>query len=56
MRARVESDVFDPVEVIGMCNFLESVERPTTMWNSAVDLGYGLGTRLLARARVNKRN
>lgn len=56
MRARVEGDMFDPVEVVGMCNFLESVEHPTTMWNSAVDLGYGLGTRLLARARVNKRN
>lgn len=56
MRARVMSTIFDPVEIIGMCNFLESVERPTMMWNSAVDLQYGLGTRLLAKARANKQH
>ena len=56
MRARVMSELFDPVEVIGMCNFLESSERPTMMWNSAVDMEYGLGTRLLAKAKANKRH
>ena len=55
MRARVMSNMFDSVEVIGMCNFWESVERPTMMWNSAADLGYGFGTRLLAKIKVNKR-
>lgn len=55
MRARITSERFDPIEVIGRCNFLESVEQPTMMWNSAVDLRYGLGTRLLAKARVNQR-
>lgn len=56
MRARVMSDLFDPVEVIGMCNFLESVEQPTMLWDSAVDLEYGLGTRLLAKVKANKRH
>ena len=56
MRARVTSDLFGLGEVIGMCNFLESVEHPTMMWNSAVDMGYGLGSRLLARAKLKRRH
>lgn len=55
MRAHVTSNTFDPVELIGMCNFSESVERPDRIWNSAVDLGYGFGTRLLAKIKTNKR-
>ncbi|MGH7450726.1 MAG: hypothetical protein ACRENG_05240 [bacterium] len=54
MRARVVGDRFDATDVIGMCNFLESVERPDTMWNSADDLGYGLGKRILARTKVSE--
>jgi hypothetical protein len=54
MRARVTSGLFGSIDVTGMCNFLESVERPDTLWISADDMGYGVGNRILARAKVNK--
>ncbi len=53
MRTRVTSGLFGIVNVTGMCNFLESVERPDTLWISSDDMGYGLGKRILARAKVS---
>ncbi|MFQ5628350.1 MAG: hypothetical protein ACE5I1_06290 [bacterium] len=57
MRARITHDAFDSaIDVIGKCNFLESVERPETAWISTIDLGYGLGDRILARLSINSSN
>ncbi|GEM_PF-5123931 len=52
MRAQVMSARFDTIDIIGMCNFLESVEHPDATWNSAEDFGYGLGDRILASQKV----
>ncbi|MFQ5632034.1 MAG: hypothetical protein ACE5I1_24960, partial [bacterium] len=54
MRARVTHDAFDSaINIIGKCNFLESVEKPDGVWISSVDLGYGLGDRILASEEVD---
>ena len=40
------------VDMIGLCNFLETVEQADTTWNSQADLGYGLGDRILAEIKL----
>ncbi|MCG3156448.1 MAG: hypothetical protein DKINENOH_03072 [bacterium] len=55
MRAQVTGNIFDSVDVIGMCNFLESAIRPDTLWIESDDMGYGFGERMLASTKVSRK-
>lgn len=53
MRVIVTCESFESaVNVIGKCNFLESVEEPDRVWVSSVDLDYDLCDRVLATFEI----
>lgn len=53
MRVEIKNERLQQVvNVVGMCNFVESVEKPAATWDPAVDLGYGLCDRVLGSTNL----